>query len=381
MNDQHEGLLGTELAKHVNRLSGLIQTWLQAGRMAVACGRWQDGGIAELLPEPKLELLPAVYDGCFVGVREIRLSDTAHHLHLDLGRVHRLQFAVAPSVCFGFRPAFEVRLLQLGPGDAPTDRWVVSLLLLEPYEGSALALERVGWFLHQAIEQWRAAPDLTEWAIDPALASSPLGQALVPTLRAALQTKAKAPWAVLTARAGGERGAADAQHALEPICLPLLQSALQLRAASLVLYREHLLVEFQTEQLSGVFRHEEAGHVSWQIGAFSAHHCHLALGNVRRVLFSAEPVSCQGYRLNYTVWFLTDGPCGNPWRRDGYFSVVLNHPYDAHGPLLDHIEPVFALYRAHAHLPWVSADAGFLQSMHEGPNARLHLNTEQTCLG
>jgi len=148
----------------------------------------------------------------------------------------------------------------------------------------------------------------------------------------------------------------------------------RLRDASLVIYRERTLVEFQTEKLAGVFKYVEDGHVSWQLGEFQDHHCHLALGAVTRVLFSAEPVPCQGGRLNYTVWFLVPGSCGNPYRSDGYFSVVLNRPYDGDAPRLEIIDQVLSLYRRYRHESWVEADELFLRALggeaDEGPACR-----------
>ena len=140
----------------------------------------------------------------------------------------------------------------------------------------------------------------------------------------------------------------------------------------LVTYRERTLVEFQTEKIDGVHRYEEKGHVSWQIGGLRDHHCHLALGAVHRVMFSAEPVSCQGQGLNYTIWFLTSGPSRNPWRRDGYFSVVLNRPYTGDAPRLEVIQPVIDLYLRYRDEPWVLADARFLSTLEQGVPDRRH---------
>lgn len=102
-----------------------------------------------------------------------------------------------------------------------------------------------------------------------------------------------------------------------PMCLSLLEQSLKLREASLVIYRDRTLVEFKTDRLDAVHRYEERGHISWQIGVSDDHHCHLSLAAVESVLFSAEPVPCQGGGLNYTIWFLASGSAGNPWRRDG----------------------------------------------------------------
>jgi hypothetical protein len=160
------------------------------------------------------------------------------------------------------------------------------------------------------------------------------------------------------------------QDEVEPPFLPLLREALALRDASLVIFRDRTLIEFKTERLDGLHRYEEAGHVSWQVGDQHEHHCHLSLGGVTRVLFSAEPVSCQGGGLNYTVWFLTAAPCGNPYRRDGYFSIVLNRPYTGDEPRREVIEPVLSLYRRHRDLPFVEADETFLRVLKQGPPGR-----------
>lgn len=153
--------------------------------------------------------------------------------------------------------------------------------------------------------------------------------------------------------------------------LPLLREALALRNASLLIFRDRALIEFGTERLDGVSRYEEGGHVSWQIGGQHGHHCHLSLGVVTRVFFSAEAVSCHGGGLNYTVWFLSAGPCGNPYRRDGYFSIVLNRPYSGNEPRLDVNEPVLALFRRFRHEVGVEADETFLCVLREGPPRRL----------
>ena len=74
--------------------------------------------------------------------------------------------------------------------------------------------------------------------------------------------------------------------------------------------------------------------------------------------------------MNYTVWFLTSGPCGNPYRRDGYFSIVLNRPYSGRQPRTEVIEPVLELFRLFQHESWVEADETFIRVVHEGPPER-----------
>jgi len=145
--------------------------------------------------------------------------------------------------------------------------------------------------------------------------------------------------------------------------VPIVEDALRLPDASLVIYRLRTLVEFKTDLLgTGLSRFEEHGHVSWQIGAFESHHCHLDIDAVTRVAFGAEPVGCQGGRLNYTVWFETAEDAGNPYRPNGYFSVTLNRPYELDGsPRHDIFGAMFDLYAKWRHQDGVDADAAFVR--------------------
>jgi hypothetical protein len=141
-----------------------------------------------------------------------------------------------------------------------------------------------------------------------------------------------------------------------------LRGALAFSDASLVIYRRGILIEFKTALLRDSFTATRRGsHRDWQIGSFSGHHCHLDLGSVTKVWFDAEPVSCQGGRLNYTVWFLSGGDCGNPYRGNGLFSITLNAPYQTDGsPRLDQIEAVYCLRDSLLQAPGVFASEAFI---------------------
>lgn len=348
---------------------GALEDWLREPDITVACGRWADGAIGELIPQGRGYLLPGIYEGCFAGVRELRLDNAEHHLHIDLGRVHRVRYVVAPSVCFDFKPSFEARLLVMGPGGAPSDHWVVSLMLSCPYDRESLNAAQVSRFFALARRHAEARPDLVEFEVESSVPGTAEGPELLALLRQATGHN-DGDWRELGRRLCPPAAAAEPASGTEPPCIPLLEKALALRDASLVIYRERTLIEFKTEKLDGLHRYVEHGHVSWQIGAFDDHHCHLSLGGVNRVLFSAEPVSCQGGGINYTIWFLTPGPCGNPFRHDGYFSVVLNRPYQGNEPRLEVIQPVLDLYRDFQGEPWVTADARFLEILAAGPPPR-----------
>jgi hypothetical protein len=154
---------------------------------------------------------------------------------------------------------------------------------------------------------------------------------------------------------------AEEGHRLECVEL-VLAGALALKEASLVVFRRGVLVEFKTEMLvPSLTRTDEGRYRGWQLGPFEGHHCHLDLASIVRVWFDAEPVSCQGGRLNYTVWFLTAGDCGNPYRPEGLFAITLNAPYTAEGfARTDVILPVYQLHALHDGRAAVSASDAFI---------------------
>jgi hypothetical protein len=363
-----ETLPAGDLAAQAQFFHDAFAHWLVQPGVTIACGRWADGAISEIMPRGQAQLLPARYDGCFSGVRELRLADQPHHLHIDFGRVHALSYAVVPSVCLAFKPSFELRFLMIGPGNAPTDRWAVSLMLAAPYVQGVLDRDAVQRFLERVQHDATLRPDLVEFIVDPAVRAGSMAPQILSLLQAATGQSPGTSWQEALSALCPASGAVSSEA--EPLCLPVLQQALALREASVVIFRDRALIEFKTDRLGGLHRYEEQGHVSWQIGALDDHHCHLSLGAVVRVLFSAEPVSCQGGGLNYTVWFLSAGSSGNPYRRDGYFSVVLNRPYTGDAARHEVIDPVLALYRRFRHEPWVQADEPFLRVLECGPPDR-----------
>lgn len=151
----------------------------------------------------------------------------------------------------------------------------------------------------------------------------------------------------------------------EPWVASLLREALGLQDASLVICRPKLIIEFKTEGLGrGLQRFTQDGHETWQIGEFRGHHCHVDLNTIAQVVFDAAPVACQGGRPNYTVWFMADWDCANPFRKGGYLSVTLNSPYTEMGtPRREVIDPVINLYRRYCNDKRVFAEPGFLHAI------------------
>lgn len=347
-----------------------LSEWISDPGITIACGVWEDGAISELMPYGKAQLLPGIYSGEFSGVRELQLTDSPHHLHVDLRKIGSVCFTVVPSVCLGFKPSFEIRLLAQHSSEHSNPRACISLMLGEVYSDEGVLNPATATrFFNNARHMLKERPELVTLEIKPEVHEGQLGHDLLQIVKSVCGLEQDdIDWPdALTAMGMACVRRPPGLHQ-EPVILPLLQEALMLVDASLVIFRDRTLIEFKTERLDGLHRHEEAGYVSWQIGAFNDHHCHLALDDVIEVEFSAEPVPCQGNRLNYTVWFLVEGPCGNPYRIGGLFSITLNQPYEAENPRLEVIQPVFDLYRRYSDQVWVRADETFLRSMMEGPS-------------
>ncbi len=339
--------------------------WARDEAATIATGDWRDGAVMELVGETSL--LPARYDGCFEGVRELRAVGSEHHAHVDLGRVHSIEYVIAPSVCLGFRPSLEVRYLSTGPGGSRTGRAMVRALVNSLYTRDGVNGHAVSTWYQRYVRDVEERPERVRLVIASEVSSASEGAAFLDSLTKAADVSL-ADWSeaarVLTTI---EKPTSTASA---PVFRDLLEEAIALHDASLVIFRDRTLVEFKTDDLAGVFEFTEGDHRSWQIGATDAHHCHLALNAVTSVEFSAEIVPCQGNRLNYTIWFLVAGGCGNPFRSDGYFSVTLNRPYDGHYPRWAVIRPVADLYEKYRGHEWVRTDQGFIDAIADIPDEK-----------
>lgn len=322
----------------------VIRDWLAEDDLTIIAGDWRAGAVMELRPQGRATLSAPRYAGDFAGLRELRIEGSGHHMHIDLARISHVEYCVAPSVCFGGKPAFEVRLLAAGRAsfafaigrpyvngrldEAAVRRYFARLAA---HGGDANTLLQARLERGEPCELWERVADCAASAL-----------AALPALARAFDAPADAPLSGIAR---------------------IVDAALALRCASLVIYRPRTLIELKTELLQPrLVRFVEQGLASWQIGPYSGHHCHLDIDAVERVHFSAEPVSCQGGRLNYTIWFETAFDAGNPYRRHGYFSVTLNEPYAGDGsPRHDVIDPVFQLYRRFEDEACVSAEAAFAE--------------------
>lgn len=110
----------------------------------------------ELVPEGRATLTQPRYDGDFAGLRDLILTGQHHHIHLDLEKFQRVIYLVSPSVCFGFRPSFEVRLCAHGD-DAGT-AFGLGMRVRQPYRRQKLSHLAVRRYLRRLVKHRAASP-------------------------------------------------------------------------------------------------------------------------------------------------------------------------------------------------------------------------------
>ena len=135
----------------------ILRLWLQEHDLTIFCGVWSNGAIMELLPQGRARLTGQLYTGRFAGLRDLVLDDSGHHVHLDLGRLSRVVYLVAPSVCYGFRPSFELRITT--PGADPMREFGLGLAMRHPYDGDHLREAVAAAYFTRASNDLQANPD------------------------------------------------------------------------------------------------------------------------------------------------------------------------------------------------------------------------------
>lgn len=151
--------------KHAHVVDAILRQWLEDPELTLFCGAWRNGAIMELLPAGKARLTGQLYSGCFAGLRDLILDDGGHHVHLDLGRLSRACYLVAPSVCFGFRPSFELRIAE--PGADPLREFGLGLAMRHPYDGQGLRAAAVTRYFGRVAQHLRMYPDTATLAFEP----------------------------------------------------------------------------------------------------------------------------------------------------------------------------------------------------------------------
>ncbi len=141
----------------------VLRDWLAHEDLTLFAGDWCDGAIMELCPAGKARLTGARYDEPFGGLRDIVLPGAGPHGHLDLGRFAQLVYRVAPSVCFGWKPAFEILFLT----DDTPPRVGFRCGHGRPYDRSGtLAATVVDEFFGRHAEHARQRPELVRIEVE-----------------------------------------------------------------------------------------------------------------------------------------------------------------------------------------------------------------------
>jgi hypothetical protein len=141
----------------VECIDRILRHWLQDDDLTIFCGVWSNGAIMELLPQGRARLTGPLYTGRFAGLRDLVIDDSGHHVHLDLGRLSHAVYLVAPSVCYGFRPSFELRITV--PGADPMREFGLGLAMRHPYDGEHLRETVAAAYFTRASNDLKANPD------------------------------------------------------------------------------------------------------------------------------------------------------------------------------------------------------------------------------
>jgi len=158
-------------ASLIDQVDAILREWLTDSDLTLICGRWSDGGLMELMPEGRATLTTPRYCGDFAGLRDLNLAGQHHHIHLDLQKLPRAVYLVAPSVCYGYRPSFEVRLCA--DDDAAATAFGIGLSVRRPYERDRLSHQAVRRYLRRLVEHRAASPGVVGIrAVDGPLPSS-----------------------------------------------------------------------------------------------------------------------------------------------------------------------------------------------------------------
>jgi hypothetical protein len=147
--------------ERIGLLDGVLRRWLGEPGITITCGDWGGGSIMELVPQGKAQLSAAKYEGAFAGLRDLELEGVDHHAHLDLGRMSRVLYRIAPSVCFGFRSSFEVCLFG-GGREVPA----LTVALSRPWRGADLAQDQVARWFARYLEDRRLGGAVVSLAIE-----------------------------------------------------------------------------------------------------------------------------------------------------------------------------------------------------------------------
>jgi hypothetical protein len=144
----------------ITQTEAILREWLADPAIAIVCGDWRAGSIMELLPDGPVLLAGQRYADPFSGLRDVRLAGQRHHLHVDLSKLESCVYAITPSVCYAYRPAFEVGFATaLGT-------MAFSISLREPYHGAATNRAPLVRYFQRLLRDHVRFPDLVRFRVE-----------------------------------------------------------------------------------------------------------------------------------------------------------------------------------------------------------------------
>jgi len=149
-------------AGRMAQIESVIRDWLEEPGLTLFCGDWQNGSIMEIVPETRAQLTRQKYAEPFSGLRDIKLEGQGHHLHLDLAKLGAAVYTVAPCVCYGYRPSFEVRFC-----DSPQGSPAFSLAVRDPYHGRRVERASIVSYFRRLLDHHARFPDAVRFLVEP----------------------------------------------------------------------------------------------------------------------------------------------------------------------------------------------------------------------
>ena len=142
----------------IRSIESVLRDWLTEKKIVLVCGRWDQGAVSEIVSNGKAWLTESTYAGKFAGLRDLRVRGEKHHLHLDLGKFSHAEYAIRPSVCYGWKPAFEILLVgDHGPGN-------IAVSAGRPYRKHELDRSMVKAYLQKFMAHKHRFGEIIQWS-------------------------------------------------------------------------------------------------------------------------------------------------------------------------------------------------------------------------
>lgn len=152
-----------DLAKRIGHMESILRDWLEEPAITLVCGTWSAGSIMELLPAGRALLTKPRYPEPFSGLRDIHLEGQGHHLHIDLAKLATCVYTIAPSVCYGYRPSFEVHFHATTTADSGSS---FAVNVRDPYRGHSVNHAAVVAYFRRMLAHHARHPEVVRFRVE-----------------------------------------------------------------------------------------------------------------------------------------------------------------------------------------------------------------------